>query len=140
MRSQRIVYLAILLTVSVSACAVGLHFFSRAHPDWTYRQVTARELPLGIHAVDYNWEVNDNFFNVSHYWLLRGDGAALREFAHDAGLEQSTEDSKSALPVLSRRFALRRQPTVLVGFEGNQPRNNWLWLFDDGSTALYEFN
>jgi len=134
--------LLLTVTMLVTALAIGfgaLQQYRRSYPELAFAQITGRTLPAGVRATAYGWEINDNFLHVSHYWLLTGSSVQLRQFASDTSLSESTEDARYALPDMPRLFG-RPQLVVAIGYEGDQPRNNWYWLFTGESEALYEYN
>ena len=139
--SRRVLLAIALLLLAVPVALVSLHVFRRANPDVAYQQITGHTLPPGIRATAYNWAVNDNLFHVAHYWILTGSEADLRRFATAAELGESTEDARWTLPNLDDLFGDHRpRSAVAVGFEGDQARNNWLWIFDGRTEGLYEYN
>lgn len=139
MRSRR--YLAFLATVVVICFGFALDWYRAAYPERAFEQITGAALPTGLRATNYSWAVSDNFFHVSHYWLLTGSPTQIDQFARSAGLSESTEDAKSMVPDLQPLFGIAWTSNEVVrGYEGDQPRNNWLWMFSDGKTSIYEFN
>jgi len=137
---RRALLASAILALTIFVGLLSIHVWARTHPDLAYHEITGRYLPPGVEVTAYNWTINDNLFHVGHYWLLSGSEKALRGFAFRAGLEQSTDDARWATPDMAALFGESRKRTVVSGFEGEQPRNDWLWIFDGGTAALYEYN
>jgi hypothetical protein len=122
-----------------SSLLISAHLLLRSNPEWAYEHITGHHLPPGIHATAYDWKFNDNLFHVGHYWLLTGTDPDFRKLAAAVHLAESTEDARWALPG-NGLSAGHSRDSVATGFEGDQARNNWLWVFDGSTQALYEYN
>ncbi|KRD34245.1 hypothetical protein ASE35_11015 [Lysobacter sp. Root916] len=141
---------AIAATIAISV--VAWHQYWRLHPNEAFAFMTGRPLPTGVHITAYTWEINDNLFHISHYWMLAGSPAQLRQFpaamapSDEAGtvlypLHESTEDARDALPDIAHLFGRPRTvDQFVIGYESDAPRNNWYWIFAGESEALYEHN
>ena len=138
---RRYIVLVIALAVMGFAYLTARDNYRRAYPDRAFEQSTGQALPSGIQATKYAWAINDNFLHVAHYWVLTGSERQLNQFALNAGLGESTEDATWTLPDTQSLVGIPlRREDLVRGYEGDQPRNNWLWVFPGGNTALYEFN
>jgi hypothetical protein len=110
----------------------------RPDPDAKFRAVTGRQLPPGVHATAYASETTDNLFRRTHYWLLTGPPAALRQVTAGTGFAESLEDARATLPDVQRLFGVPLSgKDVVAGYEAELDRNRWFCIFADGTTALY---
>ena len=139
--TRRVLLAIAALILALFVAVASMHAYRRANPELAYQQITGRKLPSGVHASAYNFQFDDSLLHIAHYWVLTGSEAELRRFAASASLGESTEDARWMLPDLSNLFGDRRtRDDVAVGFEGDQAKNDWLWVFKGGSDALYEYN
>jgi hypothetical protein len=108
-------------------------------PDRGFRSETDHDLPAGVVATAHASEITDNFFHTSHYWLLQGPEARLRELAPMFGLARSDKDSSEMLR--SDVMPLGEQPHLAEGYEGNIDggRDRWLLVLQPGDRAVFVY-
>ena len=145
MRTATKLLIALIALVAIAAIFIvgfaSMQHYRRLYPDRAFVQITGRALPADVRVIAYNWTFKDNLVHASHYWLLTGSSVALRQFTSGASLNESTEDARHALPDTEELFGDPKTPDqVIVGYEGDSPRNNWYWIFAGESKALYEHN
>jgi len=115
----------------------GRDRYWRSHPDAAFRAITGRELPAGVHATAYSHEMTDNLLHTTHYWLLAGSPAALRQLTNDTGFVES-EDARDMVPDLRRVFGVSDVSTqVVAGYEWELDRDRWYCIFAGETTAFY---
>lgn len=118
----------------------SLQQYRQIFPDRAFAEITGRALPDGIYAKAYSWNINDNPFHVGHYWLLSGSSNPLRRFTNGTWLSES-DDARFFLPDMQILFGNEKTlEQVIAGFEDESPCNNWYWIFEDETQALYHHN
>ena len=110
----------------------------REHPDAAFTELTGRALPNGVHASAYDNAMDDNFFHTTHYWLLEGETANLRQVLVGTGFGRSDEDAKWVAPSAADALATPISvDDVIEGYEWELPRNSWFLLLKGGQRAIY---
>lgn len=132
---------AVLAVVMVAAIfAAGLFALSSPSRNSAraFAEDTGQQLPAGVSVVAYREATGDNFLHTSRYWLLKGDPDSLRQLADGPDFAASLEDSRLALPDMPELFRKPWQPSdVVAGFEQDQGRGRWYWIFSGEREALY---
>jgi hypothetical protein len=110
-------------------------------PDRGFRSETDHDLPANVVATAHASEITDNFFHTSHYWLLQGPEANLRELAPAFGLRRSDEDAKEVLRSLPEVMSLGEPPVLVEGYEGSLDggRDRWLLVMQPGDRAVFVY-
>lgn len=107
-------------------------------PQSAFERITGRSLPSGVTVTQYRANITDNFFHVTHYWLLSGDASSLRRVTKDTGFTLS-DDAVHMLPDLQDLFGLPlTRADVVAGYEWELDRDRWFYIFRGEQTALYE--
>lgn len=110
-------------------------------PDRGFRSETEHDLPPNVTATAHSSEITDNFFRTSHYWLLQGPEANLRELAPMFGLARSDKDSSEMLRTVPDVMPLGEPPRLAEGYEGNIDggRDRWLLVLQPGDRAIFVY-
>ena len=135
--------LPIALLAAGTASAIGLYQWLSQPTDPTraFVQHTGRVLPAGVSVVAYRERIEDNLFHTRRYWLLSGNRTNLRQLAIGPDFSSSLEDARLALPDMVELFGKPwRASDVIAGFEQDQGRGRWLWVFSGEREALYVLN
>jgi hypothetical protein len=128
-----------LLAVCLLAVPAVFYFWPAA-PEARFRAVTGRDLPAGVHAIAYAGEQNDSLFHTTHYWLLSGSPSALRRVKDQTGFIDSLEDARWMLPDVKNLFGVcLSSKDLIAGYEREDGRDRWFWIFGDGTTAIYAY-
>jgi hypothetical protein len=108
-----------------------------AYPDRAFAHYTGQSLPSSIRAVQYADRIDDNFFHVGHYWVLHGSPEAIERFAFAHGFVESTDDARWITPNSEALLGTDiGTSNLLVGYEREQSRNDWIWVYR-GGLAIY---
>ena len=121
---------------SAVAFASYQHHKRRSDPASAFQDIVGQPLPVSIRATEYNSQLTDNLFHSSHYWVLVGSEAEIRQFALTQGFAESREDAKDVVPELERVFGVTASG-FLTGYEKGNGRNHWLVLFNETPAAIY---
>ena len=82
--------------------------------------------------------MGDNFFHTTHYWLLEGTTADLRQVLVGTDFGRSDEDAKGVAPdaavALATSIAI---DDVIEGYERERSRDSWFLLLKGGTRAIY---
>jgi hypothetical protein len=110
-------------------------------PDHGFRSETDHDLPAHVVATAHASEITDNFFHTSHYWLLQGPEASLRELAPMFGLARSDQDSNEMLRTVPEVMPLGEPPRLAEGYEGSLDggRDRWLLVLQPGNRAIFVY-
>lgn len=81
--------------------------------------------------------MTDAVLHTTHYWILRGNAASLRNVVRGTGFAESG-DARYMLPNMKALFGLALgESDVITGFEWELDRDGWYCIFRDEKTALY---
>jgi hypothetical protein len=109
--------------------------------DRGFRSETDHDLPANVLATAHASEITDNFFHTSHYWLLQGPEANLRELAPMFGLARSDKDAGEMLRTVPEVMPLGEPLRLAEGYEGNVEggRDRWLLVLQPGDRAIFVY-
>jgi len=131
-----------LLAIGITI-AIGLNQWRSQpiDPTLAFVQYAGRNLPAGVSVIAYRERIEDNFFHVRRYWLLSGNPTNLRQLVNEPGFVSSLEDARFALPDMLELFGKHWQSSdIVAGFEQDQSRGRWVWVFSGEREALYALN
>jgi hypothetical protein len=135
--------IALIALIAVAVLLLGGNAYRRhqfTSADRGFRTVTGRELPANVTAMSHSSAITDNFFHNSHFWLLQGPHAALRELAPVPDFERSDDDAKQWLHEASDALTLA-DSEILEGYEGGERivegRHRWLLILPPGDRAVF---
>jgi hypothetical protein len=122
------------------AASTARDLWWRGHPDRAFAHYTGTPLPPDIVALRYDSVSADNFFDVGHYWRLRGAPERIDAFARANGFTESTEDARWAIADAPDDLnPARPAARIRIGYEREQARDDWIVVYDDG-LAIYREN
>lgn len=108
--------------------------------DRGFRSETDHDLPANVMAVAHTSEIADNLFHTSHYWLLQGPEANLRELAQAFGLARSDADSTEMLRAIPEVMPLGDVPRLAEGYESHlDGHDRWLLVLQPGNRAVFVY-
>lgn len=115
----------------------GRDLYWRQNPDVAFRAITGRELPAGVRATAYRYEMNDNFLHTTHYWLLAGSPSGLRQVTNGTGFVESN-DAAFMMSDFQHSFGPGVVTTqVVAGYEWDLGRDRWYCILAGEKTACY---